>query len=949
MSQPASSRTRSWLASWRMSLAMARADSVRHRLRTVLATLLVAVVVAGMVLATAYVLGEPRGRSAALRSLPTGAQAVITSVARPTSGAPIPQLPEGVNWPIVPDSKVIPAGPEVLAGALPADARLTPYWTSADLLAAGVSIDPFAAGTAAPETIMSLRLREADPALLARMLPALRSGRAPTAAGEAAVTQAVADRLRITLGSPLTIVGPPPTGWMGVAGPLDQLVGGTARTFTVVGVAEATSDLVWTSPGWLSAAVADHPQGIARAYVVDSTRTVTWAQVKQLNALQAYVVSRDVLTNDPPVSERYPVSIPLSQVATVVFGMAVSGFICLALLLFLVTPAFTVSAEQSRRTLALAAAAGATPADLRRTVRAQGLVIGVLGGLLGALIGTVGGLLANGLRRPGEDAWTTFPWWVVPVALGGSTLIGVLAATPPARWVGRHDVVAALTGATTEPADRSARWGGWLGPVLVALGIGCGWWSLRLGDPVGRSMVGPSGADQAFVLRVVAALALCYAGVLVLIPTLLGVAGRLGRGARVGSRLALGDAVQHPRRSRPAVAAVLTCLVLVTAAPVLRESAQADQRDLYLGFAAPGRLVAGPTVPVSPSFDSAAVGQAVRSLEPVVGTVTRHPLSSWDLRHPSHPVVTPVRVCPGDSTPTLESTLSTSNPLTCDNGRHSPGQTTAWMLGESAYVMDGAALRASGMPGADAAAAVLDRGGVVVTSANNLTADGHATVSRGAKDTAGGWLPDPSTSMTFEAGLVPLYGPKLVLSPAAAQRLGLTDYSYVGEILGTQRSLSAIDVIRATASVRQATTLVSVYGGTPTTEELVSNAVVALLLVGAAVAATATSLALARTQSLRDAATMEAVGATAAWVRRYSLVQSGVLLGVGLPFGVGLGLALGAYVVRFMGAWSGTLWRQVVVPWPEIALSCALVVAGSLVAAWWLGRGSVGLVRRGLD
>lgn len=114
-------------------------------------------------------------------------------------------------------------------------------------------------------------------------------------------------------------------------------------------------------------------------------------------------------------------------------------------------------------------------------------------------------------------------------------------------------------------------------------------------------------------------------------------------------------------------------------------------------------------MPVSSSFDRAALTNAVRAMEPIVGPITRHPLSSWDHRHPTHPVVTPVRACPGDLTPTLASTLSTEAPLTCDQHRYSPGMSTAWMLGGEAYVMDGAAMRASGMAGAQQAAAVLDR------------------------------------------------------------------------------------------------------------------------------------------------------------------------------------------------------------------------------------------------
>lgn len=357
MSRPAASAVRAWRGSWRIALVMAWADARRHRLRTVLATLLVAIPVAGLILSAAVLIGDPPPRAAALRGLPTGAQGLVVSLARPATAPAVEQSPELIPL-VVPDATVVPAAPSLLIAALPKSATLTPYWTSTDLLAAGVKLDPFAAGVAAPESVVALRLREADPALIARLVPAPSAGVLPTKPGQVAVSRTVAQRLALDVGGPMTIVGQPPTGWMGTAGPVDQLVAGTSRTFTVTAIIDSEATMAWSTPGWLSAAVEAKPGGILRSYVVDGPDPVTWAQVKELNLVQAAAISRHVLEHYPAAAELYPVRIPPSQLATLVFGIVVAGVVGLAGLLFLVTPAFTVSAEQSRRSLALASAAG---------------------------------------------------------------------------------------------------------------------------------------------------------------------------------------------------------------------------------------------------------------------------------------------------------------------------------------------------------------------------------------------------------------------------------------------------------------------------------------------------------------------------------------------------------------------------------------------------------------
>lgn len=111
------------------------------------------------------------------------------------------------------------------------------------------------------------------------------------------------------------------------------------------------------------------------------------------------------------------------------------------------------------------------------------------------------------------------------------------------------------------------------------------------------------------------------------------------------------------------------------------------------------------------------------------------------------------------------------------------------------------------------------------------------------------------------------------------------------------------------------------------------------LLAILAVAAVAISLLLARTQSVRDMATMHAVGATSSFLRRFTLIQAAVVLLAGLPLGMLAGLGLGFYQI----AWNrrtgvGGVWLETVPLWGlQMVLVLAIVGVG-LLTAWTEAR-----------
>lgn len=122
------------------------------------------------------------------------------------------------------------------------------------------------------------------------------------------------------------------------------------------------------------------------------------------------------------------------------------------------------------------------------------------------------------------------------------------------------------------------------------------------------------------------------------------------------------------------------------------------------------------------------------------------------------------------------------------------------------------------------------------------------------------------------------------------------------------------------------------------------------LLIALALGATFISLALARTQTVPELATMAANGATPGFLRRFGAGQAAVLLAAGVPLGAALGIGLGSYWVawlRQIGA--NGVWRLTVIPWSILLAIWAVIIMGALAGALMIGRRLPPLVRRRLD
>ena len=168
------------------------------------------------------------------------------------------------------------------------------------------------------------------------------------------------------------------------------------------------------------------------------TSPLTWA-VRQLNTHGLVAVSRHVLAQPPNQAERYPGfeggNDQQLGVAALAGGLAMLEVILLA------GSAFAVTARRRRRDLALVAAAGATPAQLRRIVLADGVVLGTVAAVSGVALGIAAAAasrpLLERLSSIRTGAFRVFPEALAALA-AVAVVTGVLAAlvppgSPPAR------------------------------------------------------------------------------------------------------------------------------------------------------------------------------------------------------------------------------------------------------------------------------------------------------------------------------------------------------------------------------------------------------------------------------------------------------------------------------------------------------------------------------------
>ena len=397
----------------------------------------------------------------------------------------------------------------------------------------------------------------------------LLDGRWPTAAGEVLVTEAAVAR------------GVPATGTLSVT------VNDTPSTLTVVGTAKAGG--MWTSGGLVVPAPLPGAEATGgSSWIVRGDAPVKWEDIRRLNGYGLSVTSAAVLRNPPTEAQLREAGADNAVAANneLRLMVALGAVMLLTTCTLLVGPAFAVSANRQRRTLALAASNGATTAVLRRTVLSQAFVLGGFSAVIGPLLGVVAAYgVVVWTRRDGEGIQAPFdvrPGLLAAIA-GCALLSTVVAALVPARRLGRLDIVGVMRGQSVSP--RPSPWLFATGLVLAAAGSALLVTATGAVSQDGGQRMLPGFSPD--VIVVIGAIGLIL-GSLFLVPLILTGVGRVGGTLPTALRMAARDLARHRARSAPSVAAVLAAVAGLTFGLTGLESDTEQRRAEYVPQALAG-------------------------------------------------------------------------------------------------------------------------------------------------------------------------------------------------------------------------------------------------------------------------------------------------------------------------------------------------------------------------
>ena len=246
------------------------------------------------------------------------------------------------------------------------------------------------------------------------------------------------------------------------------------------------------------------------------------------------------------------------------FKSALQGFAVLALFVggFVIYNTFSVIVAQRLRELAVLAAIGATPKQIKRSLRLEGLVIGLLGSILGVVAGfglvfvLVAVLDLLGVSLPGSGVVISTSVVTQGILLG--TIITFLSVTIPARRAAKTEPIEALRVAAAETTTVPRR-----RVITSVLLVGYGVVNLVFGSNGGA--VG-MGAVALFVGVIVSGPMIAIGGARIMRP----VVGRLG----IEGRLAVDNAARNPKRTATTANALLIGVFLVALVTVAGTSAK---------------------------------------------------------------------------------------------------------------------------------------------------------------------------------------------------------------------------------------------------------------------------------------------------------------------------------------------------------------------------------------
>ena len=362
---------------------------------------------------------------------------------------------------------------------------------------------------AIPGSINTYNLRAQDPhGPFGQPMLSLVTGHYPTGPGQVAVTDGVAATFNLTIGDV----------WH---------QGGKARR--VVGIVENPQSLLdefaLVAPGQVSAPTQVTVLFNAPGVAVANNRLQGLASLGPNVSTPGSASSSNVLNPE-----------------TIVLALATVGMLLIALVS---VGGFTVLAQRRMRSLGMLGALGATDKNIRLVVRANGVVVGVVGTLTGAALGLAAWLAYRPrLEMSAHHVIGAFalPWVVIVPAMVLAVVATFLAASRPARTITRVPIVTALSGRPAPPkrVHRSAL----PGVILLVAAF------------VLLLLTGRSHGSGGGMLELVLGFVALIVAVILLSPLCLATLARLGWHAPIAVRLALRDLSRYRARSGSALAAI---------------------------------------------------------------------------------------------------------------------------------------------------------------------------------------------------------------------------------------------------------------------------------------------------------------------------------------------------------------------------------------------------------
>jgi putative ABC transport system permease protein len=545
------------------------------------------------------------------------------------------------------------------------------------------------------------------------------------------------------------------------------------------------------------------------------------------------------------------------------FGFAIAAYLPIALLIVLLAiPAFGVTARSRRDQLDLLESAGGTSTDARRTITAVGLVTGVVGVVGGLVLAVPGWIAMTALVNRLDDGQHTvlsienLGLWplLALMGLGASTAAAVVTA----KTLPGH-----ASGDDTVPS-RS-----WLavGAAVAVIGL-WGVWSLH--------------SDSGWIAPWTTLLGL---GVVLVIPTLVHLVGRVAASLPLAARLAARDADRHRMRTAPAVAAVMAGVAAVTALGIGSFSDNHDRR-------AETQIYQFPVGAVS------VYGRTQADLADAVAAGAEDGVK-----------VVPI------GTPADDEYVSVEFSKDVDAVRYDSSRFDVVIADADTLAAWGVHLNAAAAKALDSGSALA--GPTVARSGGRVRATLEPTDS--AEGGPGTPLVMPAVSADLEKESVPagVRGQlaRLVIPPELAQSLELT----------TVAKSAVVDRRAPAPTDRQVTALrdlpgvtVDVQGKDRFASYRLMFMLLTLLGVGIVGLATATAVALARIDGREDADTLVSVGARPVTARGAAAAAALLIGGLGSVLGVAVGLLPGIRSASAMTGGYGD--RFIAIPWALLAV-----------------------------